>query len=88
MATIKLVSPDPGAVYWRAGLESVKGVSAEPVNSVFTFELLRANYFKIAVEEMDGESEVLKKFPIYEEYMTLYGDYQINAQTGEFSQIS
>jgi hypothetical protein len=88
MATLKLVSPDPGAVYWRAAIGNIKGVSAEPVNSLFTFELLRANYYKITVEEMDGESEVIKTFPIYEEYMTLYGDYQINAQTGGFSQIS
>jgi hypothetical protein len=88
MATIKLVSPDTGAVYWRAALESVKGVSGQPINEVIKIDLLKANYYKVAVEEMDGESAVIKKFPLYEEYMTVYGDYQINAQTGEFSQIS
>ncbi len=88
MATIKLLSPDPTAVFWRAGIGSAAGLSGEPINSAIKIDLLKANYYKIAAEELDGQGEVLKKLPIYEEYLTVYGDYQINVQTGEFSQIS
>jgi hypothetical protein len=88
MATIKLVAPDPEAVFWRAGIGSATGLAGEPISSAIKIDLLKANYYKIAAEELDGEGEIVKKLPIYEEYLTVYGDYQINVRTGEFSQIS
>jgi hypothetical protein len=88
MATIKLVSPDPAAVYWRAAIGSLVGLPGESLSTVITLNLLRANYYKIAVEELDSEGEVLKSLPPYEEYLTVSGEYQINGQTGAFSQIS
>jgi hypothetical protein len=87
MATLKLVSPDPKALYWRAAIGSTKGIPGEPIDSAITLKLLTKNYYKFNVDLMDGEGEVLKSFS-FEESMTVYGDYQINGQTGEFSEIS
>jgi len=87
MATIKLVSPDPAAVYWRAAIESTFAVPGESLDTVITIKVLRKNYFKIAVDQLDKEGEVIKSFAL-EEILAIYGDYQINGQTGAFTEIT
>jgi hypothetical protein len=87
MATIKLVSPDPAAVYWRAAIGSAVGVPGESVNTAITLNLLTKNYYNIAIDQLDRAGEVLRSFAL-EESMTVYGEYQIDGQTGAFSQIS
>ena len=87
MATIKLVSPDPAAAYWRATIGSTVGLPGESLSTVFDLKVLTKNYYNIAVDQLDGTGEVLKSFAV-EEMLTVSGEYQINGQTGAFSQIS
>jgi len=87
MAAIKLVSPDPAATHWRAAIGSVAGLPGESLSTVITLNVLRKNYFNIVVDQLDSTGEVLKSFNL-EEQMTVYGEYEINGQTGAFSQIS
>ena len=87
MATIKLVSPDPAAAHWRAAIGSITGLPGESLSTVITLKVLRKNYFNIAVDQLDSMGEVLKSFAL-EEQLTVYGEYEINGQTGAFSQVS
>jgi hypothetical protein len=87
MATIKLVSPDPAAAHWRAALRSVTGLPGESLSTEITLKVLTKNYYKMAVEELDSEGEVIRSFAL-EELLTVSGEYQINGQDGTFSQIS
>lgn len=87
MATIKLVSPEPAATYWRAAMRSVEGLPGESLSTVIPLKVLTKNYYKIAIEQLDGTGEVLKSFAI-EELLTVSGEYQIDGQSGKFSQIS
>jgi len=86
MATIKLVSPDPAAVYWRAALGSLEGLPAEPIDKVIDITVLTKNYYKINIDQLDVMVEVIKKFNLEEE-LTVIGNYQINGQTGQFSKL-
>jgi len=88
MATIKLVSPNPAAAYWRAAIGSVKGLPGEPLNAEITLKVLTANYYNIYAEELDKEGEVIGSFGPYEEYLLVSGEYQIDGQTKEFSKVS
>lgn len=84
MATIKLVSPDPAAVYWRAAIGSLEGLPAEPIDKVIDIELLTKNYYKINIDQLDAMVEVIKIFS-FEEELTVMGNYQIDGLTGKFS---
>lgn len=87
MATIKLVSTDPAAAHWRAAIGSVAGLPGESLSNVITLKVLRKNYHNIAVDQLDSMGEVLRSFAL-EEVLTVSGEYEINGQTGAFSQIS
>lgn len=84
MATIKLVSPEARAVYWRAAIGSLEGLPAEPIDKVIDIKVLTKNYYKINVDQLDAMVEVIKKFNLEEE-LTVMGDYQIDGLTGKFS---
>jgi hypothetical protein len=49
--------------------------------------VLRKNYHNIAVDQLDSMGEIIKSFAL-EEMLTVSGEYQIDGQTGAFSQIS
>jgi len=86
MATIKLISPDTKAAFWRAAFKSTLGLPGEPINNPINLTVPTKNYYKIVVDQLDHQGEKINEFR-FEEELTVYGDYQVDAQLGEFSKI-
>lgn len=89
MATLRLVNYSSYAGgYWRFALgTSASGVPLQDLSYIYSFTILTANYYDLIVEIWDATGSILIKSIPLNGYLTVNGEYQVDAVSGILSEI-